>query len=233
MTVESIEVAPGLGGIQSPPDERDFTLADLVTASGQPLTAALPTTFLATGLPPVLNQGATPMCVAFSTSALKGWEDRIDQGRFFDFDEPTFFRAIGGGPNGAIIRNALDRLLKVGYPVVRIGLAPAHRIAAYYAIPKTQAALMQTIHDFGPIVIGTPWYHSWFHPIGTGGNLKLPAPDYSVGGHAILAVGYNPTGLVLQNSWGAAWGYHGRVTMPWAYVLHAVWEAWKAVDRRP
>jgi len=220
----------GTGAIQSPPDDRDFTFEQLVTASGQELTASLPSTFLMTGLAPILNQGNTPMCVAYCTSGMKGYQDRKDQGKFFNFDEPRFFSLIGGGPNGSTVRVGLDRLLKAGYPVVGVGDPGHHRIAGYYAIPKAQNTLMQAVHDFGPLLVSTPWYHSWFHPVGTGGNVKLPPPDYSVGGHAIQATGYNPTGLVLRNSWGTSWGYHGSVTMPWAYVLHSVWEVWKALD---
>lgn len=220
----------GLGGIQSPPDDRDFTMAQLLADSGQQLTAALPASFTLGTLPPVLNQGNTPMCVAFSHSALKAFEDRRDQGRFFDFDEPRFFAAIGGGPNGAVIRVALDRLLKVGYPVVSAGDASHHRIRAYYAIPKTQAAISQAIHDFGPLEMGSPWYHSWFRPVGAAGSRTLPAPDYVVGGHAYLAVGYTPAGVILRNSWGSAWGDGGNAIMRWAYVLHSVWEVWKALD---
>ena len=47
-------------------------------------------------MPPILNQGSSPMCVAYSSSAMKAWQDRRDQERFFDFNEPAFFAAIGG-----------------------------------------------------------------------------------------------------------------------------------------
>ena len=77
----------------------------------------------------------------------------------------TFFRQIGGSSNGAVIRDALDERLSKGYPVAgHPELAGQHRIAAYYSVPVTQADLCAAILAFGPLVIGTPWARSWFHP---------------------------------------------------------------------
>jgi hypothetical protein len=217
----------GLGAVQSPPDPADFDFARLVSDT-ETSVAAPPTSFVLPTLPPVLNQGSSPMCVAFSTSAMKSFEDRRDQGQFFDFDEPTFFKLIGGGPNGAVPRVAMDQLLKVGYPLAGSGDAAHHRIAAYYRIGLTQAELMAAIYNFGPLILSTPWYQSWFRPVGA--PKTLPAPDTQVGGHAILVIGYRPTGVLLRNSWGAGWGDSGNVIMPWAYVTSRAWEAWKALD---
>ena len=40
---------------------------------------------------------------------MKAWQDRRDQERFFDFDEPAFFAAIGGSAQGAYVRAAVER----------------------------------------------------------------------------------------------------------------------------
>lgn len=220
----------GLGALQSPPDERDYTLDDLFAASGVDASKPPPPTFDVTVLPPVYNQGNTPMCVAYSSSTLKGAEDLVDQKHNYLWDRPYFFRRIGGGPNGAYPRNALDRMLKVGYPLTPANSGnsqSSHRIAAYYAVPKTKDAIQRAIAHFGVVLIGTPWFNSWFDPHSDG---RLPDADYQVGGHAIAAYGYDTVGLKLRNSWGAAWGVKGNCYMTWAVVLHSVWEVWKAVD---
>jgi hypothetical protein len=160
--------------------------------------------------------------VAFSTAALKGYEDRIDQGQFFDFDEATFFGRINGGPNGAIVRDAFDQLLKVGYPPDEA----SHKIAAYFAVPVAQADIQAALMAFGPVVLATDWFSEWFTPDRVG---VLPAPRVKAGGHAIVAIGWDARGLRLRNSWGAAWGQSGDCYLPWAY-LGKVWEIWKAVD---
>ena len=62
----------------------------------------------------------------------------------------------------------------------------------------------------GPVVLGIPWYEGMYEA--PGGVLKVSGKN--VGGHCILAVGYNvkPDGkdtVILQNSWGKDWGKDG------------------------
>ena len=219
----------GLGALQSPPDARDFQITELLAATPP---VALPASFRVASPAPVLDQGQTPMCVAFSTARMKMWQDRDDQAvaRWWDFDEARFFRAIGGTSQGAYLRAAMDRALKVGYPVTG-GKSPtaAHRIKAYYAVPKDIASIKAAIYRFGTITLATPWYNSWMRPV----NGVLPPPDYAIGGHAIDAEGWDDRwGLLLVNSWGTRWSaiHRGAAYMPWAYVTHSTWEIWKALD---
>jgi hypothetical protein len=93
----------------------------------------------------VLDQHATPTCVAYSSSAMKAWQDKRDQERFFDFDEPTFFGEIGGTSAGAHVRAAMERMRRFGYPVAGSGDAGNHRIAAYYAVPRDLATIKAAI----------------------------------------------------------------------------------------
>ena len=54
------------------------------------------------------------------------------------------------------------------------------------------------------------------------GNMPMPAPrEGVVGGHAVLAVGYNDreNRFRMRNSWGSQWGMKGYFTMPYAYLL--------------
>jgi C1A family cysteine protease len=166
---------------------------------------------------------------------MKSWQDRDDSTtlKWYDFDENTFFKAIGGTSQGAFLRAAMDRLLKVGYPVVGgTSLTASHKIKAYYSVPKAVLAVKQAIYQFGTIVLATPWFNSWSTPKGG----ILPAPDYSVGGHAIDAEGWDDRyGLLLVNSWGTRWNtiHKGAVFMPYAYITQCVWEIWKTIDLNP
>ena len=215
----------GLGALPDAPDERDYPLSALYASEGLTATVTLPASYAAPGMPPVLDQHATPMCVAYSSSAVKAWQDRRDQERFFNFDEPAFFAAIGGTSQGAYVRDAMERMRTAGYPVAGLGDPEHHRIAAYYAVPHDLATIKAAIHDLGPIVVSTPWYRSWFRPAAG----VLPRPDTQVGGHAIVAYGWDQRGLRLRNSWGSAWGVDGDCWMPESFVPQ-IGGAWKAVD---
>jgi C1A family cysteine protease len=53
------------------------------------------------------------------------------------------------------------------------------------------------------------------------GALDLPKPEEkSVGGHAVMAVGYDDSTerFLIRNSWGADWGLQGYFTMPYVYL---------------
>lgn len=224
----------GTGALQSPDDERDFQISDLYAAAGVDLAAiSLPATYVVPNRPPILNQGSTPMCVAYSTSSLKSYQDYDDQDphKFWNFDEPLFFRQIGGTSQGAYLRNAMDRLRHFGYPVVTLGQASRHKIRAYYAVPKTIYDIKVAVKTYGELVMARPWYHSWVASPESGVNYILPRPDYSIGGHAIVIDGWddNRKALRLRNSWGGTWGYNGDAFMPYSYI-GSVWEIWKALD---
>lgn len=216
----------GLGAIDSPPDDRDWQIDALYALEGRAPMLALPASYLVPGpYPPILDQHATPMCVAYSSSTLKAYEDLRDQGSF-DFDEAKFFRDIGGTANGAVIRDAFKRMLTYGYPVVG-GSEFTHRIAAYYSIPVQRGMIQSALVDFGPLILGGTWFNSWFRPL----NGVLPPPSGGIaGGHAIAAVGWDAQrGLRLRNSWGTHWGQGGDAFLPWPFIVHFR-EAWKAVD---
>lgn len=218
----------GLGGIPSAPDSRDWPI-DLLYAAlpGAPVDASAMPSYLVPGkLPPVLNQMSSPECVAYSQSTLKAYEDLKDQGAF-NFDENTFFHEIGGNAGGAFVRAGLERMLKYGYPVVgNTSPANLHRIAAYYAVPGTEAALMAAIANFGPVTVLLEWQEEWFHPVAG----VLPAGRVYAGNHEIDIIGWDARGAELQNTWGTAYGIGGRVFLSWPQLTAHLIEAWKAVD---
>ena len=53
------------------------------------------------------------------------------------------------------------------------------------------------------------------------GVVPMPATgEKQIGGHAVLAVGYDDTQqrFIVRNSWGRGWGMRGYFTMPYAYL---------------
>lgn len=47
-----------------------------------------------------------------------------------------------------------------------------------------------------------------------------PATETVLGGHAVMAVGYDdgPGTLLVRNSWGNGWGMGGYFTLPYGYA---------------
>lgn len=225
----------GLGALPDSDDPRDYPLEALYAAEDveAPALDTLPAAYhVPYPFAPILDQGSSPMCVAYSTSWQKAWSDRRDYGTWIDFAEPVFFHQIGGTSAGAEIRWAMQKLVDSGYPVTGVpNAASQHRIAAYYKLdagPGMAGEIKQALVTFRvPLVLSTVWYRSWFHPKADG---TLPAPDVVVGGHAIVVLGWRADGaLLLANSWGTDWGEKGYCFLPPQYLAHAR-AAWRAVD---
>jgi hypothetical protein len=89
----------------------------------------------------------------------------------------------------------------------RYGIIHQYRWA--FGINDVIGALMSQ----GPVVLGINWYSGMYSAPGG----RLGVFGNQVGGHAILAIGYNPSSqvfdgketIILQNSWGESWGVDG------------------------
>jgi hypothetical protein len=73
--------------------------------------------------------------------------------------------------------------------------------------------VIDALIEKGPVVLGIPWYEGMYSaPSGV-----LLVSGELVGGHCLLAVGYNVkskalggrSSIILQNSWGRGWGVNG------------------------
>lgn len=73
-----------------------------------------------------------------------------------------------------------------------------------------------------PFVFGFAVYESFESTlVAKTGIVKLPvAGEKSLGGHAVMAVGYDDSAqrFKVRNSWGKGWGKHGYFTIPYEYL---------------
>jgi C1A family cysteine protease len=73
-----------------------------------------------------------------------------------------------------------------------------------------------------PFVFGFTVYESFeSQQVAQTGTVSMPAPNEQVlGGHAVLAVGYDDAQqrFIVRNSWGDGWGIKGYFTMPYSYL---------------
>ena len=108
---------------------------------------------------------------------------------------------------------------KPGAACYRDGLA--HQVTSYRRILDLEG--MQTCLAEGfPFVFGFSVYESFeSKQVARTGVAPMPkASERALGGHAVLAVGYDDAKrrFLVRNSWGTRWGMDGYFTMPYAYL---------------
>ena len=99
--------------------------------------------------------------------------------------------------------------------------AADHQVTAYQRL-NTLAEMKACLAMGLPFVFGFAVYeHVMSAAIARTGRLRLPGKsERMLGGHAVMAVGYNDRArmVLFRNSWGAAWGQSGYGQMPYTYL---------------
>jgi C1A family cysteine protease len=100
--------------------------------------------------------------------------------------------------------------------------AKKYTAVSYLRLTQTLAQMKGCLAEGFPFVFGFTVYEKWYEnptPI-----LPLPSANESVvGGHAVLAVGYDDATqcFIFRNSWGTAVGEKGYFYMPYAYLTNS------------
>ena len=95
------------------------------------------------------------------------------------------------------------------------------RLVNVEALAHDLGSLLATLAAGYPIVFGVEVFES-FERVDTGGVVPMPERDErELGGHAMLAVGYDRESghFLVRNSWGEDWGARGYCWMPFDYLL--------------
>jgi C1A family cysteine protease len=100
--------------------------------------------------------------------------------------------------------------------------ARTNLVAAYRRLPRSLAQYRGCLAAGYPFVFGFSVYASFESAeVRATGTVPMPQPaETLVGGHAVLAVGYDDeTGrFIVRNSWGDDWGDRGYFTLPYRYL---------------
>jgi C1A family cysteine protease len=222
------------------PDQRD-KLYSAIAAPPVKLPAAVD---LRAKCPPVEDQGQLGSCTANALVGnlefleIKAGKPVTDLSRLFVYYNE---RALEGTINedaGAMIRDGVKSLVKQGvctekawpYVISRFATKPpaacfkqglAHQVLSYHRILTVQE-MKNCLAEGYPFVFGFTVYEAFESAaVAKTGRLNLPKPqEKSLGGHAVLAVGYNDATkrFTVRNSWGANWGLSGYFTMPYDYL---------------
>lgn len=231
---------PGYGWVPDLPDQRD-----LLYGAAHPTPAELPPLVdLRPQCSPVENQGNLNSCTANAlVGALEFLEKKdgvpfADLSRLFVYYNERVLEHAVRSDSGAMLRDGIKTLNHQGvcteknwpYNIPGFKAKPAaacfrealtHRITSYQRL-LTLDQMRSCLAEGFPFVFGFTVYKNFeSKETAASGVLNLPQPGEQVlGGHAVLAVGYDDAGkrFIVRNSWGAAWGQQGYFTMPYDYL---------------
>ena len=100
-----------------------------------------------------------------------------------------------------------------------------NRATTYQRVVQTLDQMRGCLAAGYPFVFGFTVYESFeSQQVAETGVAPMPGPSEQVlGGHAVLAVGYDDASkrFLVRNSWGTGWGQQGYFTMPYAYLTES------------
>ena len=194
---------------------------------------------------PVEDQGQLGSCTANALAgALELLENKdkdapfADLSRLFIYYNERVLEHSVASDSGAQLRDGVKALAKLGackeslwpYAIAKFAAKPslacykdaAKRVISAYRRLSGLAQMQACLASGFPVAFGFTVYASFESAaVAKTGTMPMPTRGEAVlGGHAVLAVGYdNKAGrLLVRNSWGPAWGQQGYFTMPYAYV---------------
>lgn len=228
------------------PDARDkkFKKVKLLRAITLPSSVDL-----RENMPEVCDQSTLGSCVANAIGSGHQFE-QIKQ-KLPDIWQPSRLfiyygaREIDGNidiDSGAEIRDGIKFVAKVGVcpeymweyninkftekpPSKCYDIAAAHTVANYMALDNTDINQLKLCLAEGyPFTFGFTVYESFESPeVASTGIMPIPKKDeVTMGGHAVLAVGYLDSikCFIIRNSWGKNWGKDGYFYMPYSVMTN-------------
>jgi len=235
------------GWIPDLPDHRDLLYAAPVVALKPPpakadLTGQCPKT--------VYDQGQLGSCTGNAIAAALEFDMMKEQlpkivtpSRLFIYYNERAKEGTISEDSGAQIRdgiksvNQLGACLETTWPYTDANPGPfqqrppkpcydealKYKALTYHRVARSLGQMRGCLASGYPFVFGFSVYDSFeSETVARTGVVPMPgAAETLLGGHAVLAVGYDDASqrFTVRNSWGPGWGMHGYFTLPYAYLL--------------
>lgn len=200
---------------------------------------------LRSNMPKVYDQGSLGSCTANAIGAAHQFNQRLQKQKdwvpsrlFLYYNE----RRMEGTVNvdaGAMIRDGMKSVATEGlcpeklwvYDVRNFKAKPdkacytealKHQGLVYSRVIPTEMQMMSCLAEGFPFVFGFTVYESFeSDAVAKTGIMPMPTKkERALGGHAVLAVGYDQAKrvLIVRNSWSDEWGDKGHFYMPFDYA---------------
>ena len=231
------------GWIPDLPDQRDHVYSMPVMEP-----SLLPSAVdLTTKCPPVYDQGQLGSCTGNAIAGAIQF-DKIRQNladttvpsRLFIYFNEREIEGTVESDSGAQIRDGIKTVAKIGtcdealwpYDISKFRVKPVktcylealkHTALDYQRLVQTLLSMKACLASGNPFVFGFTVYESFEGAaVAKTGMVPMPgAGEKVLGGHAVLAVGYDDktSRFIVRNSWGSAWGKNGYFTIPYDYLI--------------
>lgn len=171
-------------------------------------------------LPPILDQGAEPICVPCSVSAYLNWRENLATGSKKDnkIDYHELYGIKTNDGDGMTYKEALHHLRHNGVSS-KVGNLRINE----YALVRSSISLKFALLMNGPCMGALPVFSDrpefW----------KRQQGDMFYGYHAISIVGFDKNGFIIRNSWGTGFGKGGYTTIKYE-DFNTFIELWTIID---
>jgi len=228
------------GWIPDLPDHRDFLYAAVARAPRR-MPGRVDLRSLCS---PVEDQGKLGSCTAQALAGalecldLRDGRGFNDMSRLFIYYNERVIEHTVAVDSGAMLRDGIKTLAKQGAcletlwpyeiskymarpPAVCYRDAEDRQITSYHRI-LDDGEMRDCLAEGFPFVFGFMVYEGFESVrVARTGRAGMPRKgERALGGHAVMAVGYDDTEkrFLVRNSWGAQWGMGGYFTLPYAYL---------------
>lgn len=245
MSNQTVRVRRNLGWIPDLPDSRDIPAPMKTRWSFGILPSYVS---LRAKMPPVYDQltlgscTAQAVCGAYSYISERSGRPDIDVSRLFLYYNSRVIEGTTEFDAGAMIRDVIKSAVTDGichelqWPyLVRMfkdipsgeayGHAIQHKALSYERISASVSQMRGILAQGFPFVFGLTLFDSFMSDMVAKTGV-VPFPELGeplIGGHAMLAVGYDngDRTFLVRNSWSTGWGDQGYCKIPYDYMGHA------------
>jgi C1A family cysteine protease len=235
----------GYGWVPDIPDGRDLLYAAPVKA----LAKLPPRVDLRKQCPPIYDQGQLGSCTANAIGAALEFDQMKQKmknvfapSRLFIYYNERAMEGTVDADSGAMIRDGVKSVANQGacdeanwpYKIERFRDKPSgpcyaegkeNQAIQYLRLTQALSQLKGCLAEGFPFVFGFSVYESFEGAeVAKTGHAGMPtANEAMLGGHAVMAVGYDESKqwFIVRNSWGGKWGMRGYFTLPYPYLLQA------------